>query len=79
MESEEIKEVFFQMEQWHQNRIDVITRIIDDKKQADIKLVTKNGGQLILTGSEAAAYRLGLETARGLFCHFPLKLEAKEI
>ena len=73
MTSEEVMEMYFKLEQWHEDQSDKLKSIIN--KKADIKFQAPSGEVVDLNAHDAVMFRMGVQVALSFFEKPPIKLE----
>ncbi len=73
MTSDELMDLYFKLEQWHEERTDKLKSIINEK--ADIKFQASSGEVVDLNKHDAVMFRMGVQVALGFFEKLPIKLK----
>jgi hypothetical protein len=73
MTSEDIMEMYFKLEQWHEDQSDKLKSIIN--KKADIKFQAPSGEVVDLNKHDAVMFRMGVQVALSFFEKLPIKLK----
>ena len=73
MTSEELMALYFNLEQWHEERNDKLKSIINGK--ADIKFQAPSSEVVDLNKHDAVMFRMGVQVALSFFEKLPIKLK----
>ena len=73
MTEAEIVELYFNLEKWHEDRVERLNTIINGK--ADILFESPEGERVELVKHDAVMFRMGVQVALSFFEKFPIKLK----
>lgn len=72
MNSDELMELYFNLEKWHETRVDRLKAVIN--QDADIQVKMPSGENADLNKRDAMMFRMGMQVALGFFEKLPIKL-----
>ncbi len=73
MTSDELIELYFKLEQWHEMRVDRLKAVING--DTDIQVKMPSGETADLNKHDALMFRMGVQVALGFFEKLPIKLK----
>ncbi len=73
MTSDELMELYFNLERWHEMRVDRLKAVING--DTDIQVKMPSGEQEDLSKRDAVMFRMGMQVALGFFEKLPIKLK----
>ena len=72
MTDDQVMELYFNLERWHEDRSDKLKSIINGS--ADIQVQMPSGEVAELNKHDAVMFRMGMQVALGFFEKLPIKL-----
>ena len=73
MTDDQVMELYFNLERWHEDRRDKLTSVINGS--ADIQVQMPSGEVAELNKHDAVMFRMGMQVALGFFEKLPIKLK----
>lgn len=72
MTDDQVMELYFNLERWHEDRSDKLKSVINGS--ADIQVQMPSGEVAELNKHDAVMFRMGMQVALGFFEKLPIKL-----
>lgn len=73
MTDDQVMELYFNLERWHEDRSDKLKSVINGS--ADIQVQMPSGEVAELNKHDAVMFRMGMQVALGFFEKLPIKLK----